>query len=221
MPPVRFCEMDFPFFRMVILFGLVFGLLACEDASLEATQYGSIEGHVRAFDTQASIAGANVTTSPATGSFVTDAAGDFRLSDVAVGTYTLTAKRDGFDPNTISVAVRAGEVTSAVLFLERSEDEDATTDSIAVNIVNWANRSVNADTTFVDIEYRVHNAGDTKIAAYEVYLRIETSGDAFFDEIEGDSLDIGQADIGTLEKFIRNEAAQDVAVDGVYVESTP
>ena len=39
---------------------------------------------------------------------------------------------------------------------------------------------VGDDSVFVDVEYRVRNAGTTDVSAYEVYVRIETSGDSLF-----------------------------------------
>lgn len=203
------------------VFVLLLVCTACEDASLDATVRGSVEGQVLAFDDQSPIAGANLTTSPATGSFVTDTEGRFRLTNLSVGTYTLTARRNGFEPNTTSIAVREDDVTSATLFLERSDDPGASVDSAAVTIVNWANRSVNADTSYVDIEYRVRNAGETFIRLYEVYVRIETASDPFLGEVRGDSLRVGQADVGTLTKFLRGAAAQDVTIEDVFIETEP
>jgi hypothetical protein len=190
-------------------------LPGCDEEVLGPTRRGSIEGRVLAFDTSAPIPGASVTTSPATGAFVTDANGAFTLSDIESGSYNLSARKTGFSPNTLAVAVRDGETTPATLFLERDPNATAR-DSVAAEIVNWANRVVNTDTTFVDVEYRVRNAGTIDVAAYEVYIRIDTGGDSFFQEVQGDSLPTAQVDVGTFSKFLRDESATTVTIDDLW-----
>ena len=213
-PPIR------PPLGIATVLPLALGLLlltGCDEAVLQPTQRGTVDGRVLAYDTGAPLSGANVTTSPATGAFVTDGEGTFTLRNIEEGTYQIAVRKAGYRPNTISVAVREDETTPATLFLER--DEAATrTDSLTAEIVNWRNRTLNADTTFVDVEYRVQNVGSAPIATYEVYVRITTDGDPFYQEVRGDSLQPRQADIATFSKFIRDRAAQAVTVEDLYVE---
>jgi hypothetical protein len=155
---------------------------------------------------------------------VTDGEGRFRIADVESGPYNISVRKNGFRSNTLSVAVRDDETTPATLFLERDADASKS-DSLAAEITNWANRVVNADSTgadsvFVDVEYRVRNAGTTDISAYELYVRIETTGDPFFQELPGEGLPATQADVATFSKFIRGETAQSVAVDDLWFETT-
>ena len=56
--------------------------------------------------------------------------------------------------------------------------------------------------------------GDVDLQAYEVYLRIETTGGLFAEEVGGDTLRIGQADVGHVSTFIRSATAQAVTIDG-------
>jgi hypothetical protein len=212
--------LSFPLVALALLFGLF--LTGCDEAVLGPTLRGSIEGRVLAFDDSAPIAGASVTTSPATGAYVTGPDGTFRLSNVESGPYNISVRKEGFRPNTLAVAVRDDETTPATLFLERDADADQT-DLVVAEIVNWANRAVNADAVgpdsmFVDVEYRVRNAGTTDVTAYEVYVRIETTGDPFFQEVRGETLPASQADIATFSKFIRMETARDVLVSDVWFE---
>jgi TolB protein len=211
---------SFPLVALALLFGLF--LTGCDEAVLGPTLRGSIEGRVLTFENGTPVAGASVTTSPATGAFVTDGEGRFTIADVESGPYNLSVRKSGFRANTLSVAVRDDETTPATLFLERDEDA-AQRDSVAAEIVNWANRVVNDDGTgrdsvFVDVEYRVRNAGTTDVGAYEVYVRIETTGDSFFQEVRGETLPASQADIATFSKFIRTETARDVLVSDVWFE---
>ncbi len=191
----------------------------CDEEVLGPTLRGSIEGQVRTFGSNAPIAGASVTTSPATGAFVTDGDGAFALREVDSGAYNISVRRDGFQTNTLPVAVRDGEITPATIFLEKDEDADRT-EEVNAEIVNWTNRAEGNDSTFVDVEYRVRNVGTADISAYEVYVRIETAGTSFFQEARGEMLPVSQADVGTFSKFIRGETAQSVAVDDVWFDST-
>jgi hypothetical protein len=191
----------------------------CDEEVLGPTLGGSIEGQVRTFGGNAPVAGASVTTSPATGAFVTDENGAFALRNVDGGPYNISVRKDGFQSNTLSVGVRDGEITPATIFLE--EDEDANrTEAVTAEIVNWTNRAEGSDSTFVDVEYRVRNVGTADISAYEIYVRIEAVGTSFFQEARGETLTVSQSDIGTFSKFIRGETAHSVAVDDVWFDST-
>lgn len=212
---------SFPLVAFALLYGLF--LAGCDEAVLGPTLRGSIDGRVLTFEDTAPVAGAGVTTSPATGAFVTDDNGRFTISDVESGPYNISVRKSGFKSNTLSVAVRDDETTPATFFLDRDEDA-AQTDSLAAEIVNWANRRVNKDgtgpdSTFVDVEYLVRNAGTTDVSAYEVYVRIETTGDPFFQEVRGETLPAAQTDVDTFSKFVRSETVQSVTIDDVWFDA--
>jgi len=136
---------------------------------------------------------------------------------VEVGNYTINAKKSGYEPNQVTVSVRADATTQATLFLEPDASAAASTDSIDVTVTNWANRPLQPDSVFVDVEYRVHNVGEARIDAYEVYFRIQTSGSDFYYEAQGDSLAVGQADIADFSKYVRDQSATDVVVDNYWL----
>jgi hypothetical protein len=205
--------------RLAVLAGLALFLLACEESTVGPTLEGSIDGRVLTFSDRQPVEGANVTTSPATGAFVTDADGRFALPDIEAGTYTITVRRSGFVSSTVSIAVREDESTPVTVFLEEDDDAESQTPTLSASVVNWANRAVSDDSTFVDVEVRVRNDGASDIAVYEVYVQIDTDGEPFFYEVRGDSLRVGQADIETFSKFIRSNQAREVAVDTTYAEA--
>jgi TolB protein len=208
----------FPRLFLGVFLGVAPLLVGCDDAVLGPTLRGTVDGRVLTFDGQQPVAGASITTSPATGAYVTDATGAFALSNIESGAYNITVRKSGFRANTLSVAVRDDATTPATILLER--DAEATrTDSLAAEIVNWANRVEGPDSTFVDVEYRVRNAGTDDVAGYEVYVRIETDGDPFFQEIRGEALPAAQADIATVSKFIRGATATAVRVDDLWFDA--
>ena len=205
-----------PLVVLALLFGVF--LTGCDDAVLSPTLRGGIEGQVLVFDTGAPVSGASITTSPATGAFVTAGNGSFTIPDIESGPYNLSIRKAGFNANTISVAVRDDETTPATIFLER--DEDATqVDSLTAEILNWSNRTSGEDSTFVDVESRVENPGSVEIAAYEVYIRIATDDGPFFEEVRGTALQPTQADVAGFSMFLRGRTAQAVTIDDTWFET--
>lgn len=211
-PPLRF------WIAWIAALPLTVLVVGCEESTVGPTLEGSIDGRVLTFADRQPVEGAVATTSPATGAFVTDADGRFRLRGIEAGTYTVTVRRSGFASTTVSVAVRDGESTPVTVFLDEEGEADAPTPTLDASVVNWANRSVSDDSTFVDVEVRVRNDGAAAVARYEVYVQIDTDGDRFFEEVRGDSLRVGQADIERFSTFIRAHQATEVGVDTVYAE---
>ena len=204
---------------LIVLLSMMVLLMAtgCEDSSLGPAQRGSIEGRVQDFETDAALSGVNITTSPPTSALVTGGEGRFSLNNVEVGNYTISARKSGYDPNQVTVAVRADEITQATIFLEPGNSTSATDDTIGVTVTNWTNRPLQPDSVFVDVEYRVQNVGDADIDAYEIYFRIQTSGDDFYYEAQGDSLATGQADVASFSKYVRDQSATEVTVDDYWL----
>ena len=205
-------------FSGILCLSLLLFAAGCDESTLGPETRGDIQGQVQDADTNQPLAGVNITTSPPTSSIVTGEDGAFEIADVETGNYTLNANRSGYDANTVTVSVREGQVTPANIFLQADESATEQTDSITVSVLNWSNRVVSEDTTFVDVEYRVQNVGEGAVTNYEVYFRIDTTGDPFFYEASGDSLQVKQADIGQFEKYIRDASATEVTVDGFFVE---
>lgn len=207
------------FWYACILLG-VLAVTGCDEATLGPQTRGTIEGVVQDAETNAPIPQANVTTSPPTQSISTDENGSFAFDDIPTGNYSVTASKTNFESNAVEVKVRANETTTATIPLQRGEDFGATNDSLTARVTNWFNDPINRDSTgadsiFVDVEFSVRNVGDVRVQAYEVYFKIDTAEGPFFQEINGDSLDASQRDIGGFRTFVPAEA-QEVLVDDVY-----
>lgn len=65
----------------------------------------------------AAIAGAGIATSPATSSVTANTAGQFSITGVNAGTYTVTASKTGYNSKSVSVAVTAGNTATANIAL--------------------------------------------------------------------------------------------------------
>ena len=79
---------------------------------------GTISGTVTDASTSKPIAGASVSTQPAMTTATSDAQGNYAISDVDEGSYTVTASASGYMDNSTNVTVTAGQTTTCNLELE-------------------------------------------------------------------------------------------------------
>lgn len=204
--------------RLLSALGVLLALSACKDGVLEPEFYGSIEGRVLDRETGEPVGGASVTTSPATGALITGADGTFRVADVLVGSYSISANRRGYDPNTVTVAVRDGQTTRAEFFLEQEADDAGADPDVdfGAEVLNFTNEVFagrgGADSTYVTVEYRAINRSTADIGRYEVYFRIDTDRGPFYQEVAGEDLGGGQQDLGTFRKYLLGAQADAVVI---------
>lgn len=194
-------------------------LMGCEDSTLGPDLAGDLTGQVLDFETNAPISGASVTTSPPSGALVTDGEGRFRINNLREANYTITVTRNGYQSNTVTIAVRDGQETQAVVFLQPREEDETTTPpaaDLAVQLLNWTTRSVNADSVFAVVEYRVTNIGGVTVPQHEVYFRVDTDQGAFYQTAEGGQLAVGQIKLGQFQKFVGSATPSAVAVEGFW-----
>ncbi len=193
-----------------VLLLLLAGLVGCKEATVGPERVGSIAGRVLAFETRAPIEGVSITTSPPTSALVTGEDGRFVLEGIEAGNYTITAQAPDYEANTVTVSVRAGQITPATIFLEEAE-EDTSAAALGAEIVNWSTHT-EGDSAFVRVQYRASNTGTEDIATYEIYFRI-LAGDAKIEHEEtGEDLEIDETDVALFETYTLNEAARKVTV---------
>ncbi len=203
---------------------LLCALTGCKDGALLPDQFGSIQGTVVDFATGAPIAGAGVSTTPATNATVTDQNGGFSIPDALVGSYTISANRNGFSPNTASVAVREARTTQATLFLKPLAGVDtsgAPARDISVEVTNFFNRRITTtrgDSTVVVVDYRVRNTGTAVVSGYQIVFRIVTPAGNFFQEVTRSTLAVGQSAVGRVEKDTGGALASEVLVDEYFID---
>ena len=196
-------------------------LAGCKEGLVEPERFGSISGRVVDFATGAPVAGAGVTTSPATDATVTDSEGAFAVAEALTGSYTITANRNGYTPNTVTVSVREARTAAATLFLRTvpAAGPDTTISDLTVEVTGFFNRRVSTtrgDSSSVVVDYRVRNTGNTLVRNYEAYFRIVTPRGDFFQEVQRTALAVGQTDIGRFEKDAGGALATSVHVDGFF-----
>jgi uncharacterized protein (DUF2141 family) len=91
------------------------GITTTADFSLTPS-VGKIQGSV-IDSTGAAIPDVVITTSPETGSFITDNNGGFTIENVPVGSVTVSAEKIGFVTKSVSVSVNPGETATVVIML--------------------------------------------------------------------------------------------------------
>ena len=196
-----------------VVLAAVLVLAGCKDGLVEPERFGSIQGTVVSFETGAPIPRAGITTSPASDAITAGDDGSFQIDDVPVGTYTITATRAGFDPNTVTVSVRDGRTAQATLFLRDDDDDPASDVDFGAEVLGFTNEPFTSDSSFVTVEYRAINNGSTNVPRYEIYFRIDTDRGPFFQEIRGTDLAAGERDISTFRKRLIGASAQAVIIE--------
>jgi protocatechuate 3,4-dioxygenase beta subunit len=110
-------------------------LAACADGSGPEQTTATISGQVTDASNSQPIAGATVTSQPATSSATTDAQGNYALANVDPGGYTVSAAKTGYQGASTSVTVTAGQTATANLPLTLL----ATTGTIAGRVTDASN----------------------------------------------------------------------------------
>lgn len=96
--------------KIQVLMALIvsLSLLTAVGCGTSSTLRGTIVGTVVDSQTGIGVAGATVVTSPTTNSVMTDINGNFTLSDIEPGVYTVTSHATDFNSNSLTVSVDSG-----------------------------------------------------------------------------------------------------------------
>lgn len=200
---------------LAALLVVLIGLTGCKEATLGPELWGDVEGTVFDHATSEALSQVTISTSPPTSALITDEAGRFVLKDVAVGTYTLTARHPNYQSATVTVSIQENRMTQAAIFLKSAPDTTDLKAALEVEVTRWTHRTA-GDSTFVEVEYRARNTGTAAITAYEVYFRIDAGDVSSYEEVQGENLHARQADIGRFERYLGEVEASAVVVDGVW-----
>jgi hypothetical protein len=89
-----------------------------DDSNQSASSFGTIQGKVTNITGDTVIVNANVSTNPPTSSVSTNANGEYIISDVTPGTYTVTATKGGYNPGTVSVSATVNKTRTADIHMD-------------------------------------------------------------------------------------------------------
>ncbi len=101
---------------LVFLFSVF--IFSCKENTIQPTLYGNISGTIYDAATSQIIEGANITSNPPTSAIVTNSSGQYSISQVSVGDYTISASKKGYKKGTVSISVKENQTTQADIFLD-------------------------------------------------------------------------------------------------------
>lgn len=104
------------FFVAIILSFAVFS--GCNENTVDPVFYGSLQGTVTYKSSGAPAPGVEVSTAPTTSTVVTDAEGNFSLTDIPTGEYSVTASLEGYKNATRKIVVTRDNTITVDLQLE-------------------------------------------------------------------------------------------------------
>ncbi len=102
-------------------------LVSCKENTIEPVLTGSIIGKVMDSESGSVLGNTSITTNPATDAIVTDNSGTFTIKDIGVGSYTITAKKNGYKTSSVTVSVKENITSQAVIQLEQTPSSNTLT----------------------------------------------------------------------------------------------
>jgi TolB protein len=96
------------------------GVAACEPEQVEPAYYGTLTVTVLDGSTSQALANVAISTTPATGSFVTDAKGQVVISSIPIGAVSIAARRASYDAATGTATITENQNQSVVLLLTKT-----------------------------------------------------------------------------------------------------
>ncbi|MDX1642160.1 MAG: carboxypeptidase-like regulatory domain-containing protein, partial [Balneolaceae bacterium] len=123
------------FFKTVLIFILLM-MSSCAKDAIDTETLGNIEGKIFNSDTEQPVSNVNITTTPPTNAILTNEAGSFSLVDVPTGSYSIQARKAGFEGNSVNISVREGKTSVANILLTPEPEEPDTTDSDNISVEN-------------------------------------------------------------------------------------
>ncbi|MCA8829461.1 carboxypeptidase-like regulatory domain-containing protein [Hymenobacter pini] len=106
--------------RTVFLVIMTTVMTACEENNVDPVVYGQVEGVVSDARTGLPLANASISTAPATGVFVTDAQGKFRIEQAPEGKLALTVKRADYRQEIATITVMAEQLSTVSVLLDKT-----------------------------------------------------------------------------------------------------
>jgi uncharacterized protein (TIGR02145 family) len=99
---------------MILLLSFSF---SCKDNPTDSEKTGIIIGKVTDSNKGSSISSANISTDPVTNTVTTNSTGDYEISGVNPGSYSVSASKTGYFTNSVEISVTAGNTTTADIAL--------------------------------------------------------------------------------------------------------
>ena len=108
--------------QFIMCFLIAVLLFSCEEEKLDIEKYGVVKGKIVDGETYQPLTGVQVLTNPASTSIITGDDGAFEFAKVKEGDLAVTARKNDYLSNTVSIAVYENETTDLKFFLMKDEN---------------------------------------------------------------------------------------------------
>lgn len=159
-------------FTALLILVLSVSVWGCKDDATSVSISPQIEGTVLDDETNQPIAGATITTTPASVSIITDANGNFLIKDLQAIEYSVNASASGYFDKSVVVATHEGAKTTAVIKLRSYQSANRPPNMPVLN----SNGVINADSTVTGSLTWSATDPDANALVFDVYWG-ETSGE--------------------------------------------
>ncbi len=160
---------------LVVLITVV--LISCKENST-TTSAGKVSGYVLNLKDNSPIQGALISTEPPSQMVLSDAAGKFIIDDLSPGDYVIKTTKNGFKPNSVTINVKNGKTTNAIIQLADNLTENrppfkpslpnpehrGTTDKTPI-VLSWSCSDPDGDQVKYDVFFDKNNPPTTKIGS--------------------------------------------------------
>lgn len=153
--------------KLFCFFLLLIGIVSCNEETVEPEGGGTIRGVVIHAETDAPISGVSITTKPATAAVITDAEGNFSISEVDAGEYNVVAEKIGYKFKGVTVAVKSFKSSHVTIVLEESIGGGLAPGKASNPIPESGTTSQPADVT---LRWKAPKANSGDTLSYDVYL---------------------------------------------------
>lgn len=140
------------FYLLIVIISLIiFAGCSKDDNPTNSSTKGNISGKITEQGTGNPISGASISTQPTTVTATSDNNGDYTISDIEAGSYTLTASKNGYTPNNANANVTAGQTTTVNIIITNTQNIPLASFNyggtlVTPAVVTFQNTSQNADT---------------------------------------------------------------------------
>lgn len=96
-------------FGLIVSIGLSVFFVSCNESTVDPDLYGMVSGTIKTSEGGLPLEGVSITTSPGTSAVTTNADGYFSLGKILIGDYSVTAKKENYTSESISIKVQDGQ----------------------------------------------------------------------------------------------------------------
>lgn len=140
--------------------------LGCQEDKVEPDLFGSLTGTVSFQSNSLPVAGATISTSPATSNTLTAADGSFEFESIKEGTYAIRAELDGYLAAVESITIEEGQTSSVILVLVPGTPNNTAPEPASSPIPTSGESAVPLD---LELSWLASDADEDELT-YDIYL---------------------------------------------------